>query len=109
MPLATRRESVERQKFAVQLLPAGSYKTHPEAFHIWLSLPEPWNRIEFSSHMRARSVGVVGSDAFCIDGKPPQAVRICLGGAVDRSECRAALELIHDALVQTPVLASTFM
>lgn len=109
MLLAIRRESVERQKLAARLLPAGTYKTHPEAFHIWLSLPAPWNRIEFSSHLRSRGVGVVAADAFSIDGKPPEAVRICLGGAVDRAECRHALELIHDALVQSPAVASTVM
>lgn len=106
---ATREESAARQKIAAQLLPVGRYQTHPEAFHIWLSLPEPWNRLEFAAHLRVRGVGVVGSDAFCIDGNPPEAVRICLGGAADRSECRHALELIHDTLVQAPAVASTAM
>jgi hypothetical protein len=59
--------------------------------------------------MRARGVGVVASDAFCIDGKPPEAVRICLGGSMDRGECGHALELIHDALGQVPALASNVM
>lgn len=106
MLVAIRRESIERQKLAAKLLPAGSYKTHHEAFHIWLSLPAQWNRIEFSSHLRSRGVGVVAADAFSVDGKPPEAVRICLGGNVDRAECRHALELIHDALVQSPAVAS---
>jgi hypothetical protein len=51
----------------------------------------------------------VGSDAFCIDGNPPEAVRICLGGAADRAECQHALELIHDTLAQAPAVASTAM
>ena len=109
MLLATRKESAERQKIAAQLLPRGSYQTHPEAFHIWLSLPEPWHRLEFASHLRTRGVGVVAADAFCIDGSPPEAVRICLGGAGDRAECRHSLELIHDTLAQSPALASTAM
>jgi DNA-binding transcriptional MocR family regulator len=90
---ATRDESVARQKIAARLLPPGKYQSHPEAFHLWLSLPEPWNRLEFAAHLRVRGVGVVGSDAFCIDGNPPEAVRVCLGGAADRAECRHALEL----------------
>lgn len=109
MLCATRKESIERQKLAAQSLPPGSYQTHPEAFHIWLSLTEPWHRLEFASHLRSRGVGVVASDAFCIDGNPPEAVRICLGGAGDRSECLHSLEAIHDTLAQSPAVASTVM
>jgi DNA-binding transcriptional MocR family regulator len=108
MLCAIRKESVERQKLAAKLLPAGTYRTHPEAFHIWLSLPERWNRVEFASHLGARGVGVVASHAFCIDTRnPPEAVRICLGGPLDRDGCRHALELIHDTLAQSPALVST--
>jgi DNA-binding transcriptional MocR family regulator len=105
MLAATRKESVERQKLAARLLPAASYTTHPEAFHGWLRLPEPWHRMEFASHLRARGVGVVGAEAFCLDGNPPEAVRICLGGGIDRDECRHLLELIHDALAHAPAAA----
>lgn len=109
MLLAIRKESVERQKLAARLLPADSYRTHPEAFHLWLSLPRSWHRIEFASHLRARGVAVVGSHEFCIEKNPPEAVRICLGGPVDRAECQHALELIHDMLTQAPALTSTVM
>lgn len=109
MLAATRRESVERQKLAAALLPAGACQTHPEAFHLWLSLTEPWHQLEFAAHLRTRGVGVVASDAFCIDGNPPEAVRICLGGAGDRDECRHALEAIHDTLAQSPAVVSTVM
>lgn len=107
---AIRKESGERQKLAARLLAAGSFRAHPEGFHIWLTLPQPWNRIEFASHLAARGIGVVGSHAFCIDGvNPPEAVRICLGGPINRAECRHALELIHDTLAQSPAMAATAM
>jgi DNA-binding transcriptional MocR family regulator len=110
MLTAIRRESAERQKIAAQLLPVGTYRSHPEAFHIWLALPQPWHRIEFASHLAARGVGVVASHAFCIDGRnPPEAVRICLGGPIDRAECRHALELIHDTLAQAPAVVAGVM
>ncbi|MEB0164993.1 PLP-dependent aminotransferase family protein, partial [Glaciimonas sp. CA11.2] len=38
---AIRKESMARQKLAARLLPAGSYLSHPEAFHLWISLPAP--------------------------------------------------------------------
>jgi DNA-binding transcriptional MocR family regulator len=72
-------------------------------------LPERWSRLEFAAHLRVRGVGVVSSDAFCIDGNPPEAVRIFLGGAADRAEWQHALELIHDTLAQAPAVASTAM
>lgn len=107
--LAIRKESIERQRLAARLLPAGSYRTHPEAFHLWLTLPSSWRRIEFSAHLRAHGVAVVGSQEFCIDPNPPEAVRICLGGPVDRLECQHALELIHDTLARVPAAASSTM
>jgi len=110
MLAAIRKESAERQNLAVKLLASQQYRAHPEGFHIWLTLPRPWNRIEFASHLSARGVGVVGSHAFCVDNtNPPEAVRICLGGPANRVECRNALELIHDTLAQAPAMAAVAM
>jgi DNA-binding transcriptional MocR family regulator len=104
-----RRESVARQKIAAQVLPAFSYQSQPEAFHLWLHLPPPWTRIEFAAQLRSRGIGVVGSDAFAVSAPPPEAVRVCLGGAADRSDTRHALEVIADTLEQLPAVASTVM
>lgn len=110
MLLAIRKESAERQKLAAVSLAGQQIRTHREAFHIWLALPKPWNRIEFASHLSARGVGVVGSHAFCVDNtNPPEAVRICLGGPANRVECRNALELIQNTLAQQPALAAVAM
>ncbi len=106
---AIHRESQARQKIAAELLPRGSYLAKPEAFHLWLSVPEPWSRIEFATHLRTRGIGVVGSDAFAITTTPPEAVRVCLGGAATRADCRHSLELIADALEQLPEVASTVL
>lgn len=104
-----RTESAARQRLAQQLLPAASVQSHPEAFHLWLSLPEPWNRGEFAAHLRARGVGVVASDAFAVAVPPPEAVRVCLGGAADRDGCRRALEAIAEALAHEPEAMFTAM
>ncbi len=106
---AIRRESQARQKIAAELLPRGSYATQPDAFHLWLQLPPPWNRIDFATHLRTRGIGVVGSDAFAVTTSPPEAVRVCLGGAATRRDCRHALELIADALEQLPAVVSTVL
>ncbi|MCW5623371.1 MAG: PLP-dependent aminotransferase family protein [Burkholderiales bacterium] len=106
---AIRHESVSRQRLAARLLPADAVQTHPEAFHLWLSLPAPWHRLEFSSHLRGLGVGVVGSDAFAAGPVVPEAVRVCLGGVADFDGCRRALELIADTLAHEPAVVSTAM
>ena len=106
---AIRRESQARQRIAAELLPRGSYVSQAEAFHLWLRLPPPWSRIGFANQLRARGIGVVGSDAFNVSGTPPEAVRVCLGGAANRPECRHSLELIADALEQLPEVASAVL
>lgn len=106
---AVRKESIERQRLVQTILPRGSYRSDPVGFHLWLSLPEPWTRSAFVGHTRSTGVGVVASDAFAVEGVPPEAVRVCLGGPADRPAVRGALEFIAHALAESPALASTFL
>ena len=106
---AVRRESIERQRLVAANLPPNMIRTDPVGFHFWLSLPQPWTRSAFVGHTRSTGIGVVASDAFATDGTPPEAVRVCLGGPVDRSALRGALEFIAHALAESPALASTFL
>lgn len=106
---ATRRESVARQQLAAEFLPEGSYDAHPQGFHLWLRLPRPWSGVEFASHLRSLGVGVVASPAFCIDGRPPEAVRVCLGGPASADECAHALGLIADVLTHPPSVHAAVM
>ena len=107
--LAIREESRLRQKMAQKILVKASYVGKPEAFHLWLAVPEPWTRIEFATHLRAHGVGVVVSDTFAVTAAPPEAVRVCLGGNASRDECRHSLEIIEDALEHLPAAASRVM
>jgi DNA-binding transcriptional MocR family regulator len=105
---AVRAESIARQRLAAEILPAAQCQTDPEAFHLWLTLPEPWRRAAFASHMRSQGVHTVVSDAFCVGREPPEAVRMCLGGAATRDEIRHALELTADALQEQRSTESAF-
>ena len=106
---AIREESRARQALAAEVLKRADYDSKPEAFHLWLRVPPPWNRIEFSTHLRSNGVGVVVADAFTVAGPAPEAVRVCLGGVANRQECRHSLEVIEDALEQLPEVASSVM
>ncbi|CAN7179465.1 PLP-dependent aminotransferase family protein [Phenylobacterium sp. LjRoot225] len=103
--LALREEARARQKLAAQVITRSTFVSKPEAFHLWLSVPEPWNRVEFANHLRANGVGVIVSDTFTVTGKPPEAVRVGLGGPSNRDQCRHMLEIIDDALEHVPAAA----
>ncbi|HAI23670.1 MAG TPA: GntR family transcriptional regulator, partial [Alcanivorax sp.] len=76
----TRRESQARQELVAEILAGADYRSHPEAFHVWLRMPPAWSRVAFAARLRAQGINVVVSDAFAVNGKPPEAVRLCLGG-----------------------------
>lgn len=102
---AIREESRNRQKLVAEILVNAEYLTKPEAFHLWLTVPKPWNRIEFAAHLRRQNVGVVVSDNFTVSGPPVEAVRVCLGGNANRDECRQMLEIIADAMEHVPAVS----
>ena len=55
------------------------------------ALPEMQEWIEAA---RQEGLGVTPSDAFCVSGQPPDAVRISLGGVPERSRLAAALKTL---------------
>lgn len=103
--LAIRRESQLRQQIATEVLKSARYVAKPEAFHLWLSVPEHWNRSDFVTHLRSQGVAAVVSDTFTVTGPAPDAVRVCLGGPADLAECRHNLQVIEDAIDQGPSIA----
>jgi DNA-binding transcriptional MocR family regulator len=104
--LAVREEARSRQKIAAQVITRSTFVSKPDAFHLWLSVPAPWSRVEFANHLRANGVGVIVSDTFTVTGAPPSAVRVGLGGPNSREECRHMLEIIDDALEYLPAAAA---
>jgi DNA-binding transcriptional MocR family regulator len=102
-----RDETAARQDLARDILPPGSFVADPISFNLWVPLPQPWTRSAFVGHMRAVGIGVVASDPFTVEGTPPEAVRVCLGGPTRQPELRHALEFMAHALEQSPALAST--
>jgi len=104
-----RAETAERFKIATQILPEGSYRGDPMGFSLWLMLPKLWTRTAFVEHMRSTGIGVVSSDAFVVGGKPPEAVRMCIGGPTSRQQIRSALDYAAHAMDEAPALASTFL
>jgi DNA-binding transcriptional MocR family regulator len=93
---AIRAESVVRQQIARHELRAATYRSHPEAFHLWLELPAPWSSAELTAQLLTRGIRAVPSDAFATTTSPPAALRVCLGGSSSHDELRATLAQIAE-------------
>lgn len=104
--LAIREESMARQQLAARVLAGIDYRSQPEAFHLWLPVPAPWNRIELATRLQQHGIAAVVSDAFAMRAPAPEAVRICLGGTASREDCHRHLEIIHDAIKHLPAMAA---
>jgi DNA-binding transcriptional MocR family regulator len=94
-----RREAQARQALAREILRGTDFDAHPEAYYLWLRLPEPWRRDAFASVLRARGVAVSSAEAFAVGRDPaPHAVRLCLGAPRRRDTLRQGLSVVVDVL-----------
>jgi DNA-binding transcriptional MocR family regulator len=91
---AIRDEAAGRQQLASHILKGYSYAAHPKGHHLWLALPDRWNRSGFVGDLLRQGLAVVGSDAFAVGEPLPHAVRLCLGAARNRPELGTALQLL---------------
>jgi DNA-binding transcriptional MocR family regulator len=100
---AQRIEAAVRQEIAATLLEGVDMATHPSSFHIWLKLPEPWRREEFTAQARQRRVGVAPAEAFAVGRAPvPHAVRVGLSAARDHATLERALTILSELLREPP-------
>ncbi len=87
-----------------ETLAGACWEGDPRAAHIWLHLPATWRAADFAVEARRRGVLLVPADAFAISGgePPPNDVRICLGGPLDRGSFRRGLETVAALLRGVP-------
>ncbi len=98
-----RRELAARHELAASLLEGFERQADPMALHVFLHLPRPWRADEFTAALRPRGVAVVPASAFALAGvTAPEAVRVSLAAAPDRSTLTRALTLVRDLAHQSP-------
>ena len=96
---ARRREARERQAIARERLPGADLASQPEAYYLWLRLPEPWRGERFAAEARARGVLLTPAEAFSVGrAAVPDAVRLCTGAARSREALRRGLDVVADLL-----------
>lgn len=93
-----RQECNLRVNFARKALSDFDVAMNQDCFHLWVPVTKGWSPVELASYLRMRGLGAVASAAFSTDGDPPEAVRICLGGAHTHYELQGLLELLADTL-----------
>jgi len=90
-----RAEANARQQIAGTLLAGFSYRADPDAFSLWLELPEQWRATAFREEAERHGVKVLSAESFAVgQAASPQAVRISLGYETSRARVTRGLEII---------------
>lgn len=92
---AMRNEAARRQAVAADILRGLPYRAHAEGYHLWLPLPDGLNGAELADAMRPSGMSVVAGDRFRVAPGTEQAVRVSLGGLIDRTRLAGALRLMR--------------
>lgn len=92
---AMRRESAVRQALAAGILADVEYQAHPQGYHLWLALRPGLAAADLVDAMRPTGLSVVAGTRFAVTPDAPQAVRVSLGGLIDRDRLAGALRLFH--------------
>jgi DNA-binding transcriptional MocR family regulator len=105
-----RKEAAARHRLALGILDGQRLGAHPAAYHLWLHLPEPWRSETFVEAARRRGVAVTPAQAFVVGrSATPDAVRVCLGAARDRTQLEAGLRTLADILGEAPEAGFAFV
>ena len=94
-----RTEGAARQAIARAVLPPSAVCGHPAGLHLWLVLPEPWQRDEYVTEARRRGVVITGADTFAVGRTGvPHAVRVGLCMPRTREETAQGVRILADTL-----------
>lgn len=95
-----RQAARERQALAREVLTGCSITGAPEAFNLWVELPQGTSRAEIMGRMANRQIGIMPSDAFTVSAQPAEAIRVCLGGPIGLAALREDLVALRDAILR---------
>ncbi|MCZ4061542.1 PLP-dependent aminotransferase family protein [Pantoea sp. LMR881] len=100
MLAAIRQEAKVRQKMASVYLAGLDFRADMNGYHLWLPLPKMLNSnsSDVAAKLREQGISVVSGVAFCTDNNPPEALRLCLGGAKTRQQCEDNLKTLAEML-----------
>lgn len=89
----------ERSRLVREVLKPWAPRGHDYAYHVWLTLPDPWRMEEFVAEAENRGVLVTGSDHFVVGrGQTPHAVRVCYAWEHKPNRLMRGLTILHEML-----------
>jgi len=89
---AVRKEAIWRQKLAHSVLGEGRHAPHhPQGYHLWLPLADDSQPDVLAAALALDGLSAVPSDRFAVAPDAPKAMRISLGGTIDRRGLSRAL------------------
>ncbi|MFA6113100.1 MAG: PLP-dependent aminotransferase family protein [Sphingomonas sp.] len=97
---AMRGEIAWRQALAESLLGDLAGARSAEGYHLWLPLPGHLRADDLAAAMRPHGLSVVGAGSFAVGDNDTGAVRVSLGGLLDRERLARALRVLHGHLSQ---------
>lgn len=89
-----RGEAAWRQRLARTILGDAPYSAHPEGYHLWLPLAADSNPEILASSLSLDGLSAVPADRFAAAENREKAVRISLGGAIDRAALTRGLRAL---------------
>ncbi|SDN83154.1 PLP-dependent aminotransferase family protein [Vreelandella arcis] len=102
------QELAERQQLAAEWLQGFTLSGRSHSSNVWLTLPEGSRALELCDRLLQRGVKVSSAEPFCVGSTPaPQAIRLCVGAAADRSELIQALSIVAACLTERPLAPVT--
>ncbi len=100
---AKRRAATTRRRVVETALAHARFRSHPAAFHLLLSLPEPWRADDYAAELRRRGVGVTPAASFAVGrGSAPNAVRLCFGTPAAEKLLDRGLRIVAELLEEAP-------
>jgi DNA-binding transcriptional MocR family regulator len=104
-----RKDAGARYRLAVRALDGFALQGHPDAYHLWLTLPRPWRADSYAEAARRAGVAVTPASAFAVGrAAVPEAVRLCLGAAADKDVLAGALRVVAGLLAAPPEAPEAF-
>ena len=88
---AVRKEAAWRQKLARTILGDARHAAHPQGYHLWLPLADDSHPETLAAALALDGLSGVPSDRFAVAPEAPKAMRISLGGTIDRRGLSRAL------------------
>lgn len=97
----TRAEAKVRQAIAAEILPARAYAADACGYHLWVPLPASVDATQVGRMLRGARMTAIGSAAFAAGAGGGAALRVSLGGMIEREDAARRLRVLERALYRT--------